>query len=468
MGQVATSLLFVVATLPATCIAADSLPVSPLRPTYGDCGLLSARFYRDHLRPALDQLSQCLRQKPEFGMGSKCDGRSTLKAWAQCDAYDKSLCAISEARDRELGVCQARARATLSEAERKRRDVVDAARQVEAARRQAGDLYGRALEAHRFVNDPVVYLKSKLVQGFPDAVSRLFRGTQAYELSNFDADLGSRMYKLAHQYANHGAATTPDPLVGAIQQQALTHLNSEFGKTLLALDQFSLAMHDFNPAAWSPARPPLPRAVSDSKADYKAMMGQANDELALADRQLRQLTESRSRLGREIESLAEQRLREQRLRDELTDRLNRLESERRNGNQLSLETLNQEIERLRNERAHRQQAIDRLIAEEDARRREAQELRMEEEQGSQQRYDALEALGTALGSALQTYNGRATGGVPRAGVPAGPGAAPRHPCYDYSTNPPRPNGRAGCPGSSGNAAPGAKPPRVRDDTAPSR
>lgn len=401
-------------------------------------------------------------------MGSKCNGRSTLKAWVQCDAYDKSLCEISEARDRELSVCQARARATLSEAERKRRDVVDAARQVEAARRQAGDLYARALEAHRFVNDPVVYLKSKLIHGFPDAVSKLFRGGQTYELSSFDAGLGSRMYELAHQYANHGSASTADPLVGMIQQQALAHLNTEVGKTFLALDQFSLAMHDFNPAAWSPTRPPLPRALSDSKADYKAMIGQANDELALADREVRQLTETRSRLGREIESLAEQRLREQRVRDELTDRLNRLEFERRSGNQLSLDALNQEIDRLRNERAQRQQAIDRLIAEEDARRREAQELRMQEEQAGRQRSDALEALGAALGSAWQTYNGRATGRVPRAGVPAGHGAAPRHPCYDYSTNPPRPNGRAGCPGSGGNAAPGAKPPPVRDDTAPSR
>jgi hypothetical protein len=248
-----------VVILPTVCFAADPLPVSPLQPTYHDCGLLAARFYRDHLRPAYDQLWQCMREKPQFGMAPiTCDGRRTLTAWVQCEGYDRSICEITKARDREAKICQDRARAALTDADRQRREVMETARRVETTYKQGQDLYRRAHKACSFVNDPKEYLKNKFINRFPNVVSRLFNGRPTYDLASFDANLGYRMYEYAHQYARFGATQTANPFVGIIQKEALTHLNKEFSNTFLMLEQLSLAIHDFKPEQSYPSSVPLP------------------------------------------------------------------------------------------------------------------------------------------------------------------------------------------------------------------
>lgn len=218
------------------------------------------------------------------------------------------------------------------------------------------------------------------------------------------------------------------------------------------------------PAAPGGGRSDVPGApdADDPKREYEAKLRELEDDFSRRDRDQRNRA---LELSRELQALANELIDKRREQAMLSDRLTRLEHELNYGSSLSIETLQRDIERLRNEQAQRQIELDRLEAAEHARRLQAQEVQQHQEQTQRERADALEAFGRAFSGALQRYNKGYGAALPA--VPSRPGAAPRHPCYD-SSNPPRYIGGAGCPGSGGNPAPGQGGQRYRDDTAPSR
>ncbi len=205
------------------------------------------------------------------------------------------------------------------------------------------------------------------------------------------------------------------------------------------------------------------RPDTDPKREYEAQLRELENDFARRDREQR---DRALELSRELQALAGELIDKRREQAALTDRLNRLENELNYGSSLSIETLQRDIERLRNEQTQRQIELDQLEAAEHDRRLQAQELQQHQERTQRERAEALEAFGRAFSGALQRYN-RGYGAVPRV-APARPGGAPRHPCYDYSGKEPRYVGGAGCPGSGANPAPGQSGQRYRDDTAPSR
>ncbi|KAB2874928.1 MAG: hypothetical protein HS106_04610 [Ideonella sp.] len=219
------------------------------------------------------------------------------------------------------------------------------------------------------------------------------------------------------------------------------------------------------PAASDSGRSDGPGApdAADPKREYEAKLRELEDDFARRDRDQHDRALA---LSRELQALAGELIDKRREQAALTDRLSRLEHELNYGSSLSIEALQRDIERLRNEQAQRQIELDRLEAAEHARRLQAQELQQRQEQTQRERADALEAFGRAFSGALQRYSNKSYGATPPA-IPSRPGASPRHPCYD-SSNPPRYIGGAGCPGSGGNPAPGQGGQRYRDDTAPSR
>ena len=251
LGLVVTLVLTVAPVRSAS--AYELLPTSPLQPTYRDCGRLSSEFYNNHLRPAHERMRACMRQRPVFGQGRSCSGRSTLVAWSQCQGNKDNLCRIQEARDREMKTCQARARAASSERQRRQQDTIDTIKTLERTYKQGRELYKKAHNTYNFVNDPVSYLKKKM-NPFPKALNRIFSNQPKHDLSSFDRGLGYHLYRYAHELARKGVSITPNAIVRAIQQEALKHLNAEFARTLARLDQLSMDIANFDVRSSPPPR----------------------------------------------------------------------------------------------------------------------------------------------------------------------------------------------------------------------
>ncbi len=96
----------------------ETLPTAPVSPTtWNECTQLSQR-YRDIKKPLQEAYSECLKQSPQFGKVTSCEGKPTGTAFKQCHQYKLQLCRIREQEDQAVEKCRAAVRA-FRETERK-------------------------------------------------------------------------------------------------------------------------------------------------------------------------------------------------------------------------------------------------------------------------------------------------------------------------------------------------------------
>lgn len=226
----------------------NQTPVSPLDPTYDDCGALFAQFGALK-RPLFDGDLACMRNNaPHFGTCGGCNAGAT--AWAMCCGFGEQICQLDKAQSSENATCTVRAAARASreaaESESKQRELA-----LEKTMKKGNDLYSSFTQTAENLKDPSKFISDAL--GLNSSLYSQLVPNDASTAGNDQGTATYEVYRYMWNQANAGIKAQESvgmsPVIGSIQRSSLNMLQKHFDGLIVQMDKTISQIDHFDPSS---------------------------------------------------------------------------------------------------------------------------------------------------------------------------------------------------------------------------